>query len=156
MDRKVWNEFSADRGKLRHLARLIRLGVKLTETKGGTEDDVEFVEGRVLTELHKRRERNPRIRKLLIESRRKRGRLTCEMCLAPPDIDDPRFEDAIFEAHHIVPIAEAKERTTRLVDLSLLCANCHRLIHRAIAHHKMWLSIEECRTALGLASPSLE
>jgi putative restriction endonuclease len=31
--------------------------------------------------------------------------------------------------------------TTRLEDLALLCANCHRMIHRA----SPWLSVEELR-----------
>jgi 5-methylcytosine-specific restriction protein A len=27
--------------------------------------------------------------------------------------------------------------------MALLCANCHRMVHRAIAQEKRWLSIEE-------------
>jgi len=34
---------------------------------------------------------------------------------------------------------------TRLTDLALLCANCHRLIHRVIAVRKEWVTIMACR-----------
>jgi hypothetical protein len=49
---------------------------------------------------------------------------------------------ASVAAHHTVPISEAGKRVTRIRDLALLCANCHGLIHRAIARKKRWLSIE--------------
>ena len=36
------------------------------------------------------------------------------------------------ECHHTVPIAElAEDYRTRLADLSILCANCHRMIHKS-------------------------
>lgn len=35
-----------------------------------------------------------------------------------------------IEAHHILPVAEAGERMTRVEDLIPVCSNCHRMIHR--------------------------
>jgi 5-methylcytosine-specific restriction protein A len=35
------------------------------------------------------------------------------------------------ECHHLVPLAEvAFHRNTRLTDLAIVCANCHRMLHR--------------------------
>ncbi|WP_233533532.1 HNH endonuclease [Kitasatospora sp. SolWspMP-SS2h] len=34
------------------------------------------------------------------------------------------------ECHHVVPLHVAGEGTTKLADLALICANCHRMIHR--------------------------
>ncbi|MGQ0654877.1 MAG: HNH endonuclease [Betaproteobacteria bacterium] len=34
------------------------------------------------------------------------------------------------EAHHLVPLSEIEKATaTRLEDLAILCANCHRAVH---------------------------
>jgi hypothetical protein len=34
------------------------------------------------------------------------------------------------EVHHLVPLSEADDRTkTRIEDLAIVCANCHRVIH---------------------------
>ena len=109
------------------------------------EDEEEFFEGRVLTLMHKRRERHPGVRKALLQSRRKLGSLSCELCLRGSAVDDPDLSDAQYEAHHLIPIAAAAERKTQLRDMALVCANCHRLIHRLIVHHKRWLNLTECR-----------
>nr|WP_244977253.1 HNH endonuclease [Deinococcus humi] len=45
----------------------------------------------------------------------------------------------IAEYQHIVPLSEARERKTRLDDLVVVWANCHRMIHRASS---MW-TVEE-------------
>lgn len=35
-----------------------------------------------------------------------------------------------IECHHVVPLHEAGEGWNKLSDLALICANCHRMIHR--------------------------
>jgi 5-methylcytosine-specific restriction enzyme A len=153
MDRHIWSEFGSRPDEIRSIAELIKAGVKVAitipERVDNYEDD-EFFEGRILTELHKRRERNPNVRKRLLSSRRRSGRLACDLCSGHSLSNDPVFEDASFEAHHTMPISMAMARVTRLADLSLLCANCHRLVHRAISSKKRWLTIDECRKLLGL------
>lgn len=152
MDRQIWAEFGSRPSDTRMIAQLIRDGIKfastLPESVTSPEED-EFSEGRLLTEIHKRRERNPSLRKRLLSSRRKSGVLACDLCRHGLFCDDPRFEDASFEVHHTLPISMTMERLTRLGDLALLCANCHRLIHRAISIRKSWISIDECRQLLG-------
>jgi len=38
--------------------------------------------------------------------------------------------DGFAEVHHLLPLAQANERVTRLRDLVTVCANCHRMLHR--------------------------
>jgi len=149
MDRKVWSDFGSQRDKVKDLAELIRCGVKVAESLQDDFDSEEFVEGRVITELHKRRERAPNVRKQLLASKRKTAKLVCEMCDVGPRSADPRFEDAAFEAHHLLPIGMALERKTRLADMALLCATCHRYLHRAISISQRWLTISEARKFFG-------
>jgi predicted HNH restriction endonuclease len=51
-----------------------------------------------------------------------------------------------MEAHHTQPLAEIEEDDASLSidDLALLCANCHRMLHR----HKPWLTVEQLREIL--------
>jgi 5-methylcytosine-specific restriction protein A len=153
MDRSVWAELGSDHKTAKERANWIRVGIGLFESlqvgHDGDENE-EFFEGRVLTEVHNRRERNPKLRKLLLALRRRTRRLACDMCHGSPTCGDPRFEDAAFEAHHLLPVSMAMERKTRLSDMALLCANCHRLLHRAISIEKRWLGIDEGRQIVGL------
>ena len=88
------------------------------------------------------------MRKELLRQRRRKGSLTCEMCGRTSNSKEESFEDAMFEGHHLLAIGAALERKTRLQDMALLCANCHRLLHRAISRLKRWLTIEEGRGLL--------
>ncbi|MFE3146471.1 HNH endonuclease [Streptomyces sp. NPDC059218] len=36
----------------------------------------------------------------------------------------------LVECHHVLPLHVAGEGRTKLSDLALICANCHRMIHR--------------------------
>lgn len=144
-DRSVWADFGGSPAAVKSLAALIRAGVVASKSAEPMELDAEFVEGRVVTELHSRREREPKLRKRLLSSRRRSGKLFCEMCGVPPLSIDTELKEAHFEAHHIIPLSSTGARTTRLSDMALLCANCHRLLHRAIAIEKRWLTIDEGR-----------
>lgn len=97
MDREVWEEFGGDPEKTRRISALIREGIEVVRSNPDSEsEDCTFAEGDVLTKAHRRRERNPRLRKKLLEARRKLGPLSCEIC----DLREPAlvFGSAIFEA----------------------------------------------------------
>lgn len=149
-DKAVWQEFGASPAATKSLANLIRAGVAAPEAREPVQVDVEFAEGRVITELHTRRERAPKLRERLLSSRRESGKLFCEMCGAPPVVSNTGLLEAHFEVHHVVPLGSAGPRVTRLLDLALLCANCHRILHRAIAIERRWLSIAEGKTISGV------
>jgi len=112
-------------------------------------DDDEFVEGKLLTETHKRRERNPGLRRKLIAIRNKQGPLICDVCGSKCHVGHPEYQEAPFEAHHLIPLSMAYSTATKLSDLALLCASCHRLVHRAIVLKKRWLTIAECKDIFG-------
>ncbi|TIW01856.1 MAG: hypothetical protein E5V77_07525 [Mesorhizobium sp.] len=97
-----------------------------------------------MTRLHYTRERNPRIRAKLLQARSSAG-LNCEICAISYPSVLANIHDAAFEAHHVVPLAEAGVRVTRLADMALLCACCHRLIHRIIATERRWVTVDEAR-----------
>ncbi|RVC76860.1 HNH endonuclease, partial [Mesorhizobium sp. M2A.F.Ca.ET.046.02.1.1] len=129
MDRAIWAEFGDRREEVVRLAALIRAGIKVPAKDVVVPAEDEFYEGRVLTRLHYTRERNPRIRAKLLQARSSAG-LNCEICAISYPSVLANIHDAAFEAHHVVPLAEAGVRVTRLADMALLCACCHRLIHR--------------------------
>lgn len=143
----VWEEFSSDRERLATVAGAIRAAVASDEaTELQTVDDEgieEAAEGRILTRLHRSRERN---RKLVVTKKaramRDGGRLTCEGC--DFDLAETYGErgEGFMEVHHTRPVHEIRpDHVTRLTDLALVCANCHRMIHA----RRPWLTIEELR-----------
>lgn len=137
LDGEVLHEFLVRPAEMTEAARLIRQGI----TDGGLQtlppvdddelDEYSAPEGRLLLRRHMARERNKTLRKKKIATvLRQGGTLSCEAC----DFD---FEEAYgdrgagyIECHHVVPLHEAGEGTTKLSDLALICANCHRMIHR--------------------------
>jgi hypothetical protein len=74
------------------------------------------------------------------------GRLSCEVCgFDYANAYGERGKDFI-EAHHRQPISELPGTVRlRIEDLAMVCANCHRMLHRP-----PWITMEELR--LGLTS----
>ena len=101
------------------------------------------MEGRLLTRKHLARERNRK----LVETKRKQvlkklGKLECEVCGFNFGITYGIRGEGFIECHHTKPVATLSEgHKTHINDLALVCANCHRMIHRK----KLWLTVEEMR-----------
>lgn len=149
-DRAVWEELGSDPKRTKELARLIKTGIQVvSEVREDSPAYEVFAEGRVVTETHLRRERDPRLRDRLLADRRSKAALRCEMCGRVPDVTDVALSESIFEAHHIIPLSVGAERKTRLSDMALLCACCHRIIHKAIAIKGSWLSVAQARSLVG-------
>ncbi|THV22279.1 HNH endonuclease [Peteryoungia ipomoeae] len=147
MDRQIWAEYGARKDEVHQIAKAIKAGIATVGSEQIPEIEQELPEGRVLTAIHIRRERNPKVRKMLLDDRRVAG-FRCDICdLARPDLEEP-LQEAIFEAHHLVPLADAGERKTKLADLALLCACCHRLIHRAMVAKARWMGLDEARALI--------
>ena len=136
-DKEVWNEFAYDKTRLKRVARAIRSALDVPAINLGMQqsillDDESFTEGKILTCLHNVRERNPKAvmakkKKVLQQT----GKLICEVC----DFDFYEaygdLGEGFIECHHIVPLAKITECTdTKVSDLALVCANCHRMLHR--------------------------
>lgn len=147
MDRQVWAEFGQRPDEVHRIADAIKTGITIVGSEQLPHVEEELPEGRLLTALHVRRERNPKVRKMLLDDRRTAG-LRCEIChITRPELDSS-LQEAMFEAHHLVPLSEAGERKTKLNDLALLCACCHRLIHRAMSSKAAWISIPEAQITI--------
>ena len=90
-------------------------------------------EGRILTRLHVFKERDRRF----VQQVRRRyqnqngGVLKCEICERIPAEDyGAEAGERCIEAHHKVPIEQLQpDSTTRVADMAMVCACCHRVIH---------------------------
>lgn len=154
LDQEVFMEFVNDQARLHSIAseiRKIAFDPKLKQQIYKIEDDEEtlkdsVMEGQVLYKLHKVRERDPEIVRLKKQqSFSILGHLECEACI----FDFERFYGELgtgyIECHHRIPLSSIKaESRTSLDDLALVCANCHRMLHRSIDT----LSIEQLRTKI--------
>ncbi|WP_367115524.1 HNH endonuclease [Chitinophaga sp. CB10] len=84
--------------------------------------------------MHKAYERDKKI----VEAKKKEvlkklGTLTCEVCDFNFKNTYGDWGDGYIECHHKLPLGKLKVRTlTKLNDLALVCANCHRMLHRRI------------------------
>jgi hypothetical protein len=118
-------------------------GVPVGEVaRAGLSDADSVAEGRELLRLHRTRERS---RRLVARKKRSvlsaRGRLACEVCGFDFAAEYGRLGEGFAECHHTLPLGQAAgERRTRLSDLAVVCANCHRMLHR-----RPWHTIPELR-----------
>ncbi len=108
--------------------------------------DATFPEGRRIAVLHYRRERNPNlVQRAKDRFRTAHGRLYCEVC----GFDFQRAYDILgegfIEAHHTVPLKDLQEcAETSIEDLTMVCANCHRMLHRGA----QWPKVSELKAMI--------
>jgi len=147
LEEEIWKTFSDHQERLTATASAIR-----SQLSAGKDDqeaieeelETEAEEGRLLARVHMRRERS---RKLVSDKKQRvlkeKGKLNCEAC----DFDFGAVYGergmGFIEVHHTVPLHTLTAgRKTRLDDLALLCANCHRMVHAK----SVWLSIVELKS----------
>jgi 5-methylcytosine-specific restriction enzyme A len=114
------------------------------EIPEASEEDEEFAEaeeGRILTRIHRSRERSRK----LVENKKAsvlkaNGHLKCEVCSFDFEMTYGERGKGFIEAHHVKPVHTlAAGEKTKLEDLVLLCSNCHRIVHT----QRPWLTVEE-------------
>lgn len=110
-------------------------------------DNRQYEEARDKLILHERVERR-RNKELVSDAKarfkKKHHRMFCEVCGF--DFSDKYGKRGIdfIEAHHRVPIAKLEAGTLlRIKDLAMVCANCHRMLHR-----HPWTSVERLRATI--------
>jgi 5-methylcytosine-specific restriction protein A len=148
LDAVIWDQYSGHPGELRRVADAIRAAAEsslLPAIPEAGEDDMEADEGRLLTRLHRFRERDRK----LVERKKaaalaRQGSLPCEVCGFDFAATYGTLGERFIEAHHILPLAQAGATTTRLADLALVCSNCHRMLHRA----RPWISLTHLQERL--------
>ena len=145
----IWSEFIGDPERLARVASAIRSSSEAPASSTGNGDsleedlEVDAEEGRVLTRLHKVRERNRAIAlRKKQDALNRMGHLRCEACAFDFEVAYGVRGRGFIECHHTRPLHTlvAKERT-KLTDLALLCSNCHRMVHAA----RPWLTLEQVR-----------
>jgi 5-methylcytosine-specific restriction enzyme A len=147
----VWNEFAGDPQRCREVAETIRQvlasaqeGETVVEPAGDEIEEAE--EGRVITAMHRRYERNPE----LVQARKrhalfKLGKLACEACGFNFEERYGERGEGFTECHHAKPVHALKPGDkTKAEDLHLLCSNCHRMVHAK----RPWLTMEQLVTSL--------
>lgn len=154
LEEEVWSEFAHDRPRLAQTADAIRQRLKGTgpeETVTSPEDDEEaFPEGRVLFRAHRSRERNRTLVERAKQTALKRdGQLACQVCAFDFKHRYGELGEGYIECHHVLPISQIPPGAkTKVSDLALLCANCHRMIHR----RRPWLSMGDLGVLVGPTS----
>lgn len=143
LDKEVFEKYSNDRFLLKKIANEIRrvagnreLSMEIFKIEDDENSKLDSVqEGQVLYKLHKFRERDSRI----IEAKKKKvyqekGELSCEACLFNFENKYGKMGKGFIECHHLIPLSKFESnKETSLKDLSLLCSNCHRMIHRDLS-----------------------
>jgi len=152
LEEEVWETFHADPTRLTAVANAIRNqltpGDHLRSLEIGV--DLEAPEGKVLTNLHKQRERN----RELVRAKKRRalaafGGLRCEVCAFDFSAIYGERGHGFIECHHTKPVETLSENArTRLSDLALLCSNCHRMVHS----RRPWLSLSDLREVISMVA----
>ena len=107
----------------------------------------------MITAMHRRYERNS----TLVQAKKRRAlatfsRLACEACVFDFREHYGDRGEGFIECHHSRPVHVLKPGDkTKVRDLSLLCSNCHRMVHAK----RPWLTIEELATILRRAAGSV-
>ena len=150
LEEVVWTEYANDPMALRKVvASIVDVTQAATEHDAPVlpEDDLfEAREGKLLSRIHRYRERNAAIVK-----RRKtsyltqHGHLCCEACGFDFRATYGRRGDGFVKFHHTKPVSELLVGDTKkLNDLLLLCDDCYRMVHASRPRR----TLEELQTAL--------
>lgn len=138
LDYQIFNEFANHKDILSNIAFKIKsilndaLLAELNNIENEEFDNYGGKEGQTLYKYHKYKERN----KALVSKKKKsflakHKHLFCEICGFDYTDIYGELGEGFMECHHILPLSEVdEEKETKLEDLSLVCANCHRMLHR--------------------------
>jgi predicted HNH restriction endonuclease len=150
----VWLEFANDFGRLQSVCWAIRKilneSTDRPDLSGDDEPDIaEAEEGRLLTRLHRYRERS---RKLVALAKKaamqKYGRLFCQACGFDFGKRYGPTGEGLIDVHHTRPVQTLVEgNITKVDELALLCANCHRVVHSK----RKWLSVDDVASLVRLS-----
>lgn len=152
LEEVIWDQYYNNRDELRRRSNQIKqvleddeLIAQLRNIEIEDETSLEVNEGKLLSRLHFFRERNQTLVKKKKETElNKSGTIKCEVCGFDFYEVYGELGYGFIECHHTKPISKlSKDDKTTLSDLSLVCSNCHRMLHR-----KSDLSIQELNDLL--------
>lgn len=101
----------------------------------------EFPEGKIVERTHKARERNNQVITLAKENFKKlNGRLFCQICGFDFEKTYGSIGKDFIEGHHTIAVSNmTPEHKTKVEDIAMLCANCHRMVHKS----RPWLTMKD-------------
>ncbi len=147
LDQEVLLEFIAEPERMTQTANEIRSTILSGEVTSIPDDEIRAEEisaseGRLLVARHLRRERNSKLRRAKLAETKRAGKpIACGVCTFDFSVTYGHLGSDYIEVHHVLPLHASGPVKTRLGDLALVCANCHRMIHRSLP----WLTPEELR-----------
>ncbi|MEU4731636.1 HNH endonuclease [Streptomyces sp. NPDC023588] len=155
LDRRIIEEFLTRETAMLQAAEAIEVGIGsgqlalIPEQPGeADEDGTTAAEGRLLARWALSRERNPALRRRKISQIRKLGlALQCAVCSFDFSSAYGGLGDGYIEVHHVLPLHISGPCETKLNDLALLCANCHRMCHRS-HNGASWRTPDELKAAM--------
>ncbi|MFI1066061.1 HNH endonuclease [Streptomyces spororaveus] len=155
LDKLIIKEFLAREATMLQAAQAIEAGIGSgqlalipEQPNEADEDGTTAAEGRLLARWAISRERNPALRKRKIDQVRKLGlSLRCAVCTFNFGSAYGALGDGYIEVHHVLPLHISGPRETKLNDLALLCANCHRMCHRS-HQGTSWRTPDELRAEI--------
>ena len=132
--KEIWDEFVEDAELVHELAEQIKAEIKLDPVPNAPETERSEVqpvlEGKRRLRIHYSRERSSQRKHKLQYFQKTHGQIFCEACGENGKCYEFDKKESIFEVHHILPLAMAEDQViTKLDDLAVVCANCHRAIH---------------------------
>lgn len=135
LEKLVWDDYAGQTAKLAADAKAIRDAVgSADEAKISKLPEAgEYVgeEGGVIMRLHKRYERDGKLVRKKVAEAVAKGCVECEVCKFDFEAAYGELGAGYIEVHHLKPVNQlGKAGQTKLSDLALLCANCHRMTHR--------------------------
>ena len=143
-DRSIWEEFCHDQERLKEITGAIRVALEASDKGVGPNflpvfNDEIFPEGKILTRCHRLRERNVKaIAAKKSAVLQQTGKLACEVCGFDFHAKYGELGSGFIECHHIIPLSKLAECSeTKLSDLAVVCANCHRMLHRLDKVHSI-------------------
>ncbi len=145
----MWLEFANDPERLAEVVAAINANVQTIPASPidlSAADDPGFFEaeeGKVLTRVHRVRERDKKIvKRKKEEALKQHGALQCEACGFNFSQTYGADVEGVIDVHHTKPLHTLQPGDkTKLADLALLCANCHRVVHS----QRKWLSVAEVK-----------
>jgi 5-methylcytosine-specific restriction protein A len=108
-----------------------------------TNPDISVTEGELRLVAHLVKERNQKIVKEKKQQAHQSNTLHCEVCTFS---FSEKYQSNFIECHHLSPIGQSGVRETKLEDLALVCANCHRMLHTKF--NGQFLTLQQLQTRI--------
>jgi 5-methylcytosine-specific restriction protein A len=147
LEEVIWRDFASDPQRLAKTAEAIRANLEVSADEEDRFDGIEEAEeGHTLTRAHLVRERSRK----LVEAKKTAclkatGALRCEACGFEFGLAYGERGRGFIEVHHALPVHQLSPGVkTRLGDLHLLCANCHRMVHA----RRPWLTLNQLKDCI--------